>query len=119
MRRRASKNETAELLGGDIPPAPADDQFVEVLAATATASVPTTASTTTRVGGRGLRIVAVLATLAMTSVGAAYAADRISGHQLQPPPVRTQPHSAQVGGGSADRNDGRASSRADEPNTHQ
>lgn len=75
---------TARRLRADIPRVPADDWFIATLADLAASSTP--ATDRSRVGKTALRvkIAAVTASVALVSLGAAYAVDQLGGDERTP-----------------------------------
>src|SRR5262245_59836794 len=103
MGRRMTTDEAAALLRDGIPQSPVDEAFVSALASAAAASTSTLDARPAPARRRhGLRVAAVVATLAMTSVGAAYAVDRLGGTS-GPGPVQDPGRSGVTdSGGGAD-----------------
>ena len=77
-------SQTGRYLRADIPRVEADDRFIAVLADLAASSTP--AADHSRVGSTALpvKIAAVIASVALVSVGAAYAVDRLGGDGRAP-----------------------------------
>lgn len=78
MERRRSREEVAESLRGEPPPAPTDDTFVAVLANLAAASAPTLGEHPMLTKRLTFRAAAAAAAIVLVSVGGAYAAGQIT-----------------------------------------